>query len=161
MTPSTDALPPARAPLERMERVIDIQPDDIYGGHVNNTRYFIYIGDTFRQWYHAMRMFPDVDPGPLMAHLSLDYLREMTYPGQVLCRLEVVRVGKSSLEHAIELRNAAQPDELFARGRGVNVWFDRARGGAAPWPADVLARCWTPDKIANDQFASYSARGNK
>ena len=130
------------APLQVFERIIAIRPEDILGGHVNNTRYFGYIGDTFNDWYNAMGLVPDMAAGPMMAHLSLDFLREMTYPGRVLCQLRVVRLGKSSLEHSIELRDADQPDVLHGKGKAINVWVNLVSHKTEAWPNEVVARCW-------------------
>ena len=131
-------------PLKIFDTTLTISPDDVLGGHVNNAKFFAYVGEAFGGWYASMG-FVGVDgpiTGPLMAHQELDFLSEMTYPGNVLCRLTVTRIGKSSLEHAIDLRNADQPDVLCARGKEVNVWFDRDLGRAATWPDDMLAKCW-------------------
>lgn len=135
------------APLQVFERIIEIRPEDIYGGHVNNTRYFGYIGETFHDWYSAMGLLPDVPAGPMMAHMSLDYQREMTYPGRVLCQLRVVRFGKASLEHSIELRNPDQPDIVHGRGKAINVWVNLVTRNTEPWPTDVVAHCWAAKEI--------------
>lgn len=134
----------AQAPFVTIEKRIDICPEDVVGGHVNNSRYFLYVGDTFADWYAALGFTGNAGPitGPLMAHLELDFLHEMAYPGTVLCRLTVARVGRSSLEHQIEIFDAARPELLCTKGKSVNVWFDRDLGSTAPWPAEVLALCW-------------------
>jgi acyl-CoA thioesterase FadM len=81
-----------------------------------------------------------------MAHLELDFLREVRPPAVVEVRLEVARVGRTSLDHAIELRDlgvdAAGEPVLAARGRATHVWTERASGRSMPWPPEVLARCW-------------------
>lgn len=130
------------ATLQIFEHTLPISLDDVYGGHVNNDRYFSYIGATFRMWCEAMGLTPGRTAGPLMAHMSYDFLKEMTYPGSVVCRLTVVRVGRSSLEHAIEIRNAEQQDELCGRGRAINVWFDRTSTQPSPWPQAMIKKCW-------------------
>ena len=64
---------PVQVPLQTFERIIEIRPEDIFGGHVNNTRYFGYIGETFHEWYAAMGFVPNLPAGPMMAHMSLDF----------------------------------------------------------------------------------------
>lgn len=130
------------ATLQIFEHTLPISRDDVYGGHVNNDRYFSYIGATFRLWYDAMGLIQGSSEGPLMAHMSYDFLKEMTYPGSVVCRLAVVRVGRSSLEHAIEIRNAERQDEICGRGKAISVWFDRTSNQASPWPQAMIKKCW-------------------
>ncbi len=68
-------------------------------------------------------------------------------PGAVLCKIAAVRHGRTSLEHAVQIwgLSAAEP-VLAGRGRVVHVGIDRATHRPAPWPADVLARCWGADQ---------------
>lgn len=124
----------------------DDQPEDRFTDHVNNARYFAFINRTFHGWYVAMGIRGGI-PGhtAVMAHVSYDFLRQVHVPGEVLCRVSVVRVGRRSLEHAIEMWDVSHgTPQLAGRGRTVHVWIDRASGKSEPWPTEVLARCWTP-----------------
>lgn len=121
----------------------------MHRGHVNNSRYFAFISETFADWYRVMGFdVDDLKAAPLMAHLSYDFLREMHYPGSVLCRIAAVGRGAKSLEHSVEIRDAENPALLCGRGLCVHAWFDIVRRKTAPWPAEVLAKCWSgePDE---------------
>ena len=132
------------ARLQVLEKSVAIRPEQVRGGHVNNSFYFIYVNEAFTDWYREMGFPEQAEPvsGPMMAHLELDFLHELTYPGCVECRLTVVRVGRSSLEHRIEVFAGSTSGTLAARGKSINVWFDRDLGSTAPWPNDMLALCW-------------------
>ena len=133
------------APLQTFTYTREIQPEDQVESHVNFACYLAYFGEAFRAWYAAMGLGLNddrPDGNPLMAHLEVDYHGEMFYPGTALCRLTVVRVGRSSLEHRLEIFDAADPAKPRVTGRSVNVWRDRQLGAPAPWPAAVLSRCW-------------------
>jgi acyl-CoA thioester hydrolase len=128
----------------------DDQPEDRFTDHVNNARYFAFINRTFHGWYVAMGIRGGI-PGftAVMAHVAYDFLRQVHVPGEVLCRVSVVRVGNRSLEHAIEMWDMSSgTPQLAGRGRAVHVWIDRASGRSEPWPVEVLARCWTPAPAA-------------
>lgn len=132
------------APYQIIEKTVQIRPEQVRGGHVNNSFYFIYANEAFTDWYAALGFDNPAEPvsGPMMAHLELDFMHELTYPGAVLCRLTVMRVGRSSLEHTIELFAGDANGPLAARGKAVNVWFDRDLARTAAWPADILRLVW-------------------
>ena len=124
-------------------------PDDRFSDHVNNARYFAFINQTFHGWYVAMGIRDGkLVQGAMMAHLAYDFLGEVKPPATVVCRIEVSRVGRSSMEHSITVEDlgvgGADPPRLAGRGRSVHVWFDRRTKRSLPWPAEVLARCWPP-----------------
>jgi acyl-CoA thioester hydrolase len=122
-------------------------PDDRFSDHVNNARYFAFINQTFHGWYVAMGIRDgQLVQGAMMAHLAYDFLSEVKPPATVVCRIEVSRVGRSSMEHSITVEDlgvgGADPPRLAGRGRTVHDWFDRRNKRTQPWPAEVLARCW-------------------
>ena len=135
-------------PLNSLEHRIEIQPADIHGPHVNLARYFAFINDAFQVWYAAMGVGVPTDYpgfGNMMAHLEYDFLREVDYPGTVVVKIRVARVGRSSLEHAIEIHDvsAGKEPRLAGRGKSIHVWVNRERGKGEPYPADFLAKCWS------------------
>jgi len=149
MSDGIDDGPPLRRFALRIETGDEDLPEDRFNDHVNNARYFVFINRCFQGWYRAMGIRGGV-PGQsgVMAHLEYDFLREVKPPGVIACRLEVVRSGRTSLEHAIEIhdlgRSGTDAPLLAGRGRAVHVWTDRATGRSLPWPPEVLARCWRP-----------------
>jgi acyl-CoA thioester hydrolase len=123
------------------------RPEDRFSTHVNNARYFAFINATFQSWYRAMGIRGGI-PGKaaMMARVEYDFRSEVRPPSWIECRIEVKRVGRSSLEHAIEIfdlgLNADTAGLLAGRGRAVHVWVDRKSRKSEPWPADLLARCF-------------------
>jgi acyl-CoA thioesterase FadM len=122
-------------------------PEDRFTDHVNNARYFAFVNRCFLGWYRAMGIRGGI-PGfaAFMVRLEYDFLKEVKPPSVVECRIEVERVGRTSLEHSIALSDLGV-DGIglpvpVGRGRAVNVWVERATGRAMPWPPKVLARCW-------------------
>lgn len=137
------------APLQSHELRIEVNeddlPDDRFSNHVNNARYFAFINRTFHGWYVAMGIRDRTQPfAAVMASTTYDFLREVNPPGAVLCRIRVDKVGRSSMEHTVEIWDVgAQAEPLLAgRGRVRHVWIERAVRQSRPWPAELLARCW-------------------
>lgn len=131
-------------PFYRTERLVTIQPEDVVGPHVNNARFFTFINLAFTDWYAGLGIGLGAAAGPAMARIEYDFLHEVFYPGRLICRLTVDRVGRASLDHRIEMLDPDRDMLLCGQGRAVNVWTDRAAHRPAPWPPEVLARCW-PD----------------
>ena len=145
--------PPLNTHELRIELTPDDLPEDRFSDHVNNARYFAFINKTFHGWYVKMGIRGGT-PGysAVMAHMAYDFVRQVHLPGAVLCKISVAKVGKSSMEHAIEmweLGDETAAPVLAGRGRSIHVWVDTATGKSLPWPAEVLAQCWTaPDPAA-------------
>lgn len=141
------AEPPHRTHSVRIEVGDADLPEDRFSDHVNNARYFVFVNQCFRSWYVAMDIRGGV-PGhtAVMVHIEYDFLREVKPPSVIECRIEVTRVGRTSMDHAISMIDHGSSGEgepvQVGRGRAVHAWVERARGQALPWPEDVLARCW-------------------
>lgn len=135
------------APLQnhelRIEITSDDQPEDRFSSHVNNARYFAFISRTFHDWYVKMGIrTPNALYSATMAHISYDFVSQVFYPGTVLCRISVAKVGRTSMEHAVEMWDVTAEPRLAGRGRVVHVWIERAAAQALPWPPALLAKCW-------------------
>jgi len=140
---------PAAAPLQVLELRIalteDDRPEDRFSHHVNNARSFAFINRTFQAWYRPMGLRdPDAPFTAVMGHVSWDFLRQVMVPGTVLCRIQVVKAGRTSLEHQVEILDlGSEPPAVAGRGRVVHVGVEQASGRSTPWPAEILARCWS------------------
>ena len=137
----------------RIELTEDDRPDDSFSHHVNNARYFAFINRTFQSWYVAMGLRVRVSSQNVrMVHTSYDFLGQVFVPGAVRCRITVAKIGRSSMEHAVEMWDVSNDTPVLAgRGRVVHVWVERALAKSVPWPAEVLAKCW--DASAADPTA--------
>ena len=124
----------------------DDLPEDRFSDHVNNARYFAFVNRTFQGWYRAMGLRGGLPHfTAVMARIEWDFVHEVRPPAIVECRIEVERVGRTSLEHSVAIHDLgvdgdAEP-RLAGRGRVVHVGVDRATRRSSPWPAELLALC--------------------
>lgn len=102
--------------------------------HVNNAVYMTYMEQARFVWFEQCDMLDRVDGcAPILAHVSCDFIKPLIYPGEVLVRQSITRVGRSSIELDIEILRVDQPDFISARGRAVVVWIDYKSGQSVPW----------------------------
>lgn len=108
--------------------------------HLNNTLYFRLMEEARIQWFHKIG-FSTLPSGtaPILAHVSCDFLRAMTYPGTARVTQTVTKVGRSSVEMTLVIERTDEPGTHYATGRSVIVWFDYVAGKAQPWPEAVRA----------------------
>ncbi|WP_233848280.1 acyl-CoA thioesterase [Paraburkholderia sp. HD33-4] len=108
-------------------------------GHVNNTVYFRYMEQVRISWFEHMDFLGQREDGqgPVIVNASMEFLKQLHYPGDVIGRMSVATPGRSSFDTAFELLRADEPDALYARGAARCVWIDYAAGKSVPVP-DVL-----------------------
>jgi acyl-CoA thioester hydrolase len=106
---------------------------DVYG-HVNNAIYLTYLEEVRDEWLGGRLGDPDEIWNWVLAHVEIDYRRELTLADDVAvasCRLD--RVGNSSVTTREEVRTA--DGELAAEARAVLVARDRESGRSRPLTA--------------------------
>lgn len=137
--------PPLQSLALRIELTPDDMPEDRFSNHVNNARYFAFINRTFMQWYVKMGIRVKGAPySAMMVRTEYDFIEQVFLPGVVECRIRVDKVGRTSMQHAVEVWNVTTDTPAIAgRGRVTHVWVERATARATPWPAEFLARCWS------------------
>jgi acyl-CoA thioester hydrolase len=103
--------------------------------HVNNVQYFRLLEEARIQWLaqEGISTLP-TQGAPILASISLDFVRPLNYPGTAIVRQEVTRVGRSSLELALLIERSDEPETVYARGRSIIVWYDYEAGRSVPWP---------------------------
>ncbi len=79
---------------------------------------------------------PD-DMGPVIAHISCDFKKELVYPATIQLLTFVTHVGKSSLKLDHEFRIDGD-ETVYATGHVVLVWVDYGKGGSTQLPEKVL-----------------------
>ncbi len=109
-------------------------------GHVNNAVYLSYLeAARFSWWRRAFGPTGLTDHGFIVARVEIDY-RQPALPGeQLLIRLRVDSLGRSSFTVAYEVLNA-RTRALVAEARSVQVAFDYAQGKAVPLSQDARAK---------------------
>src|ERR1700743_664559 len=87
-------------------------------GHVNNTVYFRYMEQVRISWFVRMDFLGQRanGQGPVMVNASMEFLKQLHYPGDVIGRMSVATPARSSFDTAFELLRADDPDTLYARG---------------------------------------------
>ncbi len=108
-------------------------------GHVNNTVYFRYMEQVRISWFEQLG-FAGGDTsgqGPVIVNASMEFLRQLHYPGDVIGRMTVATPGRSSFDTGFELVRADDPNTVYARGGARCVWIDYAAGKSVPVP-DLL-----------------------
>lgn len=107
--------------------------------HVNNTVYFRYIEEARVQLMLQLDLLPPSPRTGVLAHASLDFVRPVLYPATVRIVHQLVRMGRSSVEVEVSVRDADQPDIVYARGRNVLVAIS-PEGRSQPWSEEEIPR---------------------
>lgn len=110
-------------------------------GHVNNTVYFRYMEQVRISWFEAVGLVGGAEQGqgPVIVNASMEFLRQLHYPGDVVGLMSVAKPGRSSFDTGFELRRADDPGTLYARGAARCVWIDYAAGRSVPLPESLRA----------------------
>lgn len=108
--------------------------------HLNNAVYFRYMEEGRISMFYQGDVPQTARFGPVVVHCSCDFKKQITYPATIRVRHRLVRIGRSSLEHEVDLLvvDGTQLD-LRAQGRSVLVWMDFQAEKSHPWPPEVLA----------------------
>jgi acyl-CoA thioester hydrolase len=107
--------------------------------HVNHAVYF--------RWFESARiafwdraglwgMVKQSRVGPILASVSCDYRRQLTYPDTVLVGSRVVRLGRTSFAMEQVVVSSAQR-AVAAQGRSTIVVFDYAASAPTPIPVSL------------------------
>ena len=104
-------------------------------GHVNNTIYFRYFETVRIDWFQAIGCVPDPQgQGPVIVNAWCNFLRQLEYPGDVLCKHYVGAVGRSSVNTYVTMERTDRPGEIDASGGAKVVWTDFPKQKSAPLP---------------------------
>ena len=108
--------------------------------HLNNAVYFRLMEEGRVSMFYA-GLIPDSDRfGPVVVHCACDFKKQITYPATIKVRHRLVRLGRSSMEHEVDLLVVEKDGrlDLRAQGRSVMVWMDFEAQKSHPWPQEVL-----------------------
>jgi acyl-CoA thioester hydrolase len=105
-------------------------------GHVNNTVYFRYMEQARFLWLESLQIAlePGQEFGPVIVNTHVSFLRQLQYPGDIICRLSAGAPGRSSFETRCELLRHDQPEVLYAEGGAKCVWINYSLGKSVPLP---------------------------
>jgi acyl-CoA thioester hydrolase len=108
--------------------------------HVNNTVYARWAESGRIAYFDRLRLMERKDEegiGPILARLSIDYRRPVTYPDTLVLETAVVRIGKSSFTMSNRMTSKAQGAQV-ATTEEIIVLFDYRAG--KPTPVDEKLR---------------------
>lgn len=113
--------------------------------HVNNTVYFRYMEQTRISWFDVMGFPPDPEgEGPIIISTHCTFLKQLQYPGTVLSRHYVTRIGNSTVDTVIRMSRTDDPDTVYSEGGARIVWVDFPRQKSKTLPAFARERILTP-----------------
>ena len=114
-------------------------------GHVNNTVYFRYLEETRISWFDALGFPPEpAGEGPVIVNAHCTFVRQLEYPGTVVCEHSVGAIGRSSFETHVTMRRADDPHTVYAEGGAKVVWVYQPEKKSRPLPDRVRRAIVTP-----------------
>lgn len=119
------------------EMVIPLRWGDMDAmGHINNTLYFRYLEIVRLDW--MFHVGAGTDPvngqGPLIVNAFCNFIRQLTFPGDIRARFYVADPGRSSFDSFTTLERTDEPGLIYAEGGATTVWTDYAAKKSAPMP---------------------------
>jgi acyl-CoA thioester hydrolase len=109
--------------------------------HVSNASYLGYVEEARVRWFASLSDdWAAESAAPVMAAVTMNYRRPITWPETVRVELFAERVGGKSLTVGHRIVSATQDDVLYCDGHTVLVWITRA-GESVPLPEPVRAAC--------------------
>jgi acyl-CoA thioesterase FadM len=78
--------------------------------------------------------------GPIIVNAHCTFVRQLEYPGTVLVRHYVGRIGNSSFETYDEMLRTDDPGRVYAHGGAKVVWVDYAQQKSRPLQPKALMR---------------------
>ena len=108
--------------------------------HLNNAVYFRFMEEGRISMFYAGHIPESARYGPVVMHCACDFKKQITYPARIKVRHRLVRIGRTSMEHEVDLLviQSDQTLDLRAQGKSVMVWMDFEAEKSHPWPPEVL-----------------------
>ena len=104
-------------------------------GHINNTLYFRYMEICRLDWMFKLGVSMDLSgQGPVIINAFCNFLRQLTFPGDIRVTMAVGEPGRSSFESYHRIERLDEPGGVYAEGGARTVWTDYAAKKSAPMP---------------------------
>ena len=104
-------------------------------GHVNNTTYFRYLETVRIDWVRSIGCQPDPQgQGVVIVNAFCTFYKQLEYPGDILVKMYVSDVGRTSFESWATMERADDPGVVYAAGGATTVWVDFPAQKSAPLP---------------------------
>ena len=109
-------------------------------GHVNNTSYFRYLEIIRIEWTRSIGCQPDPNgDGIVIVNAFCNFYKQLEYPGNVLMKMYVSDVGRSSFETWATMERADAPGTIYADGGATTVWVNFPAQKSVPLPDRLRA----------------------
>ena len=109
-------------------------------GHVNNAEYLRYFEQSRIAWLETLGFATTgTGTGPILAKISVTYLKPIVYPSELEVRLYASHVGNTSFTLASEIVNGRDAAERFTEGEFLTVWVDYEQSKSVPIPEKLRA----------------------
>jgi acyl-CoA thioester hydrolase len=109
--------------------------------HVNNASYLGYIEEARVRWFSALSTdWAGEAAAPILAAVTLNYRRPITWPETLRVELLVERIGNKSLTLGHRIIAAGGGETLYCDGNTVLVWVNR-EGQSVLLPESVRTAC--------------------
>jgi acyl-CoA thioester hydrolase len=106
-------------------------------GHVNNVAYAAFFeAGRMGLFLDLLKGQGDLERNFVLAHVSIDYRREIHFPGDVKVGGRLLKIGAKSITTGF---GAFMGDICCATCISVNVFFDPEKRTSAPFPAKLAA----------------------
>lgn len=129
--------------VHRLEMDVRWRDMDAFN-HVNNASYLGYIEEARVRWFRSLSEdWAGVGSAPIMAAVTVNYRRPISWPETLVVELIAERAGNKSLTLGHRISSAGDPATLYCDGHTVLVWVDR-EGRSVLLPGHVRAACLVP-----------------
>lgn len=103
--------------------------------HVNNTLYFRYMETARIDWCLSLNIMPEQSKqGIVIVNAYCTFRQQLRYPGDVLVKMYVTDVGRSSFGTYVTMERADAPGPIWADGGAKMVWIDYTTNKSLPMP---------------------------
>lgn len=110
-------------------------------GHVNNTAFMRYVEDARIDWLGSVPGgWSTTDSGPVVANTNINFRRELRFPATLQVQVTASAASERRLLMNSVIRDAADPDIVYADAEVTMVWVDFSTRRAVPLPRRVLDR---------------------
>ena len=105
-------------------------------GHVNHTRYLVWMETARIELFRAIGLLDNPDVGPILANLNADYHLPVHHPASLWCDVCVSRIGGKSftLHYTMGLKGS---ENAVIEGTTVIVVYDYKNNCSVVIPDDV------------------------
>ena len=124
-----------------LEMTIPIRWGDMDAmGHVNNTIYFRYFETIRIEWFARIGCVPNpAGEGIVIVNAFCNFIKQFEFPGEVLARHYVAKLGRTSFETYVTMERTDMPGVVCATGGAKAVWVDFPKQKSAAVPEWLCA----------------------